>query len=115
MPSTSRTRFPEDPQPGSLLGRAVRARRLAVGISQEELAGRCQLDRTFVSEVDRGLRNPSLSSLLRIAVGLGLPLATLIADVETALASDNAWYADAVRQRAFEDETPRRSPSPDAQ
>lgn len=113
MPSTSRTRFPHDPQPGALLGRAVRARRVAVGISQEELAGRCGLDRTFVSEVDRGLRNPSLSSLLRIAVGLGLPLATLIADVEAALAAENAWFADAARQNAFEDTSHLRSSQTD--
>jgi transcriptional regulator with XRE-family HTH domain len=43
---------------------------MELGISQMELASRIDLHFTFVSEVERGMRNLSLSSLLRLAQGL---------------------------------------------
>lgn len=52
------------------LGDRARARRMELGISQMELASRIDLHFTFVSEVERGMRNLSLSSLLRLAQGL---------------------------------------------
>ena len=52
-------------------GKAVRARRLALGISQEELAFRAGIHRTYVGDVERGVRNISLSNIHRLAVGLG--------------------------------------------
>jgi transcriptional regulator with XRE-family HTH domain len=60
------------------LGRRVRARRAELGISQMALADRIGLHFTFVSEVERGERNISLSSLLRLAGGLEADPGTLV-------------------------------------
>ncbi len=51
-------------------GSVVRSRRLAIGLSQEELAHRCGLDRTYVGGVERDERNLSLLNLLAIARAL---------------------------------------------
>lgn len=52
------------------LGRAIRKQREALGLSQEKLADRCGFDRTYISMLERGKRNPSLLNLLRLADGL---------------------------------------------
>ena len=52
------------------LGKAIRARRLELKLSQEELAERCGFDRTYISMLERGKRNPSLLNLLRLVKGL---------------------------------------------
>jgi transcriptional regulator with XRE-family HTH domain len=64
-------------------GEAVRAAREELGISQEELASRCGLHRTYLAGVERGARNPSLKSIGKIAIGLGLPVSTLFRRMET--------------------------------
>ncbi|HMP77475.1 MAG TPA: response regulator [Kiritimatiellia bacterium] len=58
-------------------GELVRTRRGLRGISQEELAGRAGLHRTYLSDIERGARNPSLESIDKIAKALGVPLAML--------------------------------------
>jgi transcriptional regulator with XRE-family HTH domain len=61
-------------QPRSLehaaLGDAVRQRRLEAGLSQEELAEKAATDLTQVGGIERGLRNPSYTTLLRLATAL---------------------------------------------
>lgn len=54
-----------------LANNLVRLRK-AQGLSQEELAHRSGVDRTFVSGVERCVRNPSLTTIGRIASGLGV-------------------------------------------
>jgi transcriptional regulator with XRE-family HTH domain len=62
------------------LGKAIRARRETIeGLSQEGLAERAGLNRTYVSEAERGLRNVSYRNLNKLADALELPLAELIA------------------------------------
>ncbi len=58
-------------------GGLVRTQRGLRGISQEELAGRAGLHRTYLSDIERGARNPSLESINKIAKALGVPLAML--------------------------------------
>lgn len=58
----------EDPR--VVLGRLVHRHRLALGISQEEFADRTELDRTYVSGIERGVRNPTLLVLWRLAQAL---------------------------------------------
>lgn len=58
-------------------GNAVRNARTAVGLTQEELADRSGLDRSYIGGVERGERNPTLSVIEKIAVGLGVSLAEL--------------------------------------
>ena len=52
------------------LAEAIRARREMLGLSQEKLADRCRFDRTYISMLERGKRNPSFLNLLRLAEGL---------------------------------------------
>lgn len=51
-------------------GDNVRARRERQDLSQEQLAERADLDRTYISGVERGVRNLSLNSVVRIAKAL---------------------------------------------
>ncbi|MGH9459787.1 MAG: helix-turn-helix transcriptional regulator [Vicinamibacteria bacterium] len=53
-------------------GQAVRERRNSLGLSQEELADRAGLHRTYVGSIERGERNPSLLNIARIAHALKL-------------------------------------------
>jgi transcriptional regulator with XRE-family HTH domain len=74
------------PQPLSdatrLLGERVRARRAALGLSQEALADRCGVHWTFLGQVERGQRNLSLHNLLKLADGLGVDPADLLKGLE---------------------------------
>jgi transcriptional regulator with XRE-family HTH domain len=55
-----------------LLGQNVRLFRTRLGISQEELAFRSGLHRTYVSGVERGIRNPTVMIIARLAKALGV-------------------------------------------
>lgn len=59
-------------------GRAVKARRTSLSLSQEQLADRCGFDRTYISMLERGVRSPSLLNLLKLAKGLDMPLSKLV-------------------------------------
>nr|WP_288497738.1 helix-turn-helix transcriptional regulator [uncultured Pseudomonas sp.] len=60
-------------------GRAVRRHRELLRLSQEELANRASIDRTYISGVERGVRNPSLIVMQRIATALGSDLDVIFA------------------------------------
>jgi transcriptional regulator with XRE-family HTH domain len=64
------------------LGYLVRQRRTELGISQEELGLRANLDRTYISGVERGVRNPSLTALVSLADGLGISVSVLLTGLE---------------------------------
>ena len=51
-------------------GAAVRESRARLGISQEKLGFRTGLDRTYISAVERGARNPTVYVIWRVASGL---------------------------------------------
>ena len=53
-----------------LFGLRLRELRSKADISQEALADRCGLDRTYISGLERGVRNPSLTCIFRVANGL---------------------------------------------
>ncbi len=56
----------------------MRALRLARNLSQEELAFRAGLDRTYVSQIERGIGNPSVLILIKIADTLGVEVQELL-------------------------------------
>ncbi|MGC9525967.1 MAG: helix-turn-helix domain-containing protein [Limnospira sp.] len=64
------------------LGVLIRQYRMAVGISQEELGLRCNLDRTYISGLERGVRNPSLTALVALADGLDTTVSKLLETLE---------------------------------
>ena len=59
-------------------GRVLREARKAKGLSQEELAGEAEFDRTYPSLLERGLRTPTLTVIIQLAKVLGVRLPTLV-------------------------------------
>ncbi len=59
------------------LGSEIRRLRKRQNLSQEELAEKAKLDLTSVSEIESGLRNPSLKTIYKIALALKVNLSEL--------------------------------------
>lgn len=59
-------------------GKRLRALREAAGRSQADLAARAGLSRVFVNQLEAGTRDPSLSTLTRLAKALGVTLSALL-------------------------------------
>jgi transcriptional regulator with XRE-family HTH domain len=70
-----RTRSPAH----AVVGNAIREIRKRHGISQAALAEECSQDRTYISGIERGQRNPSLTNILKIAAALGSPASQILA------------------------------------
>lgn len=60
------------------LGQIIRKKREALGLTQIEVAEKAGLDRNYIGMVERGERNPSYLSLIKIASGLNLSVDQLI-------------------------------------
>lgn len=63
-------------------GKAVRRQRFELGISQEELADRAALHRTYISDVELGMRNVSLKSISKLARALNLSVPKLFSKAD---------------------------------
>lgn len=65
-------------------GKAIRRRRRELDFSQETLAEKSQLHRTYISSIERGERNPSLENIKRLADALDISVSALFAryDIE---------------------------------
>jgi len=72
MTSTLRQRF----------GQVVRVTREDRGWSQEQLAGRADLNRSYLGEIERGTVMPSIETAAKLAAALGVSLSSLIARFE---------------------------------
>ena len=59
----------------------LRRARKAAGVSQEELAERCELHRTEVSLLERGGREPRLGTLIKLATALGTTAEALVTGI----------------------------------
>ncbi|MFA6543817.1 MAG: helix-turn-helix transcriptional regulator [Limisphaerales bacterium] len=64
------------------LGLNVRQRREAKALTQEKLAEKAGLDPTYISGIERGLRNPGIRNVARLAKALGLSTAELLKGVD---------------------------------
>jgi transcriptional regulator with XRE-family HTH domain len=62
-------------------GKALRKRRHKLGVSQEEFADICELDRTYIGGIERGERNVALINIDKIAKALKISLLELFRDV----------------------------------
>lgn len=60
------------------LGTVVRACRQQLGITQEELAWRADMHRTYIADIERGARNVTLRSLANLAKALGVSVGNLL-------------------------------------
>ena len=63
-------------------GAAVRAQREARGLSQEDLGFEADLDRTYVSGVERGVRNPTVVTIFALAKALRVQPSRLVASAD---------------------------------
>jgi transcriptional regulator with XRE-family HTH domain len=60
------------------LGALIRAQRVTAGLSLRDLADRAQVSNAYLSQIERGLHEPSISVLRAIARALGMPLEALL-------------------------------------
>lgn len=66
------------------VGKNLKRLRLDAGLSQERLAFECELHRTYISGVERGVRNPTVVVLDTIAKSLNVPVWLLLQDPDHA-------------------------------
>ena len=64
-----------------MVGAKIRRLREDAGWTLEQLGDRCGMDLSYVSRVERGLKNVQMRTIVRIACGLGVSPATLVEDV----------------------------------
>ena len=65
-----------------IFGNVLREMRDDNHISQEKLAEYCDLDRTYISLLERGLRQPTITTIFKLAKALNISPSELIAKVE---------------------------------
>lgn len=70
------------------LGEAIRNRRVDMELTQEEIGRASDLHRTYITDVENGLRNLSLLTLMRLARALQCPLSLIMIDAENLDQSD---------------------------
>jgi transcriptional regulator with XRE-family HTH domain len=61
-------------------GKAIRRRRRELDLSQEELAERAELHRTYISNIERGELNPSLETMEKLVKALDITVSALFAN-----------------------------------
>ena len=61
-------------------GATVRAKRKAIGLSQEALADLAEIDRSHMGKIERGERNVSLMNIIRIARAVGTEPSELLSE-----------------------------------
>ncbi|MBI5333518.1 MAG: helix-turn-helix transcriptional regulator [Burkholderiales bacterium] len=73
---------PVAPERYGCFGTVLRQRRDELRLSQEQLALRAEINRSFLGEIERGHAIPSLQTLAKLAAALELPLSALVARCE---------------------------------
>ncbi|WP_298676661.1 helix-turn-helix domain-containing protein [uncultured Megasphaera sp.] len=63
-------------------GQAIRKLRMEQGISQEKFAHLCNLHRTYISDIERGVRNISLENIDKMAIALNIKISDIFKEVE---------------------------------
>ena len=63
-------------------GQSLAKHRRAKELSQEALAEKADLDRTYLSDIERGVRNPGIRNVVLIAKALGIPASDLLKGVK---------------------------------
>jgi transcriptional regulator with XRE-family HTH domain len=66
-------------------GTVIRRRRQSAGLSQEALADRARLHRTYISLLERGQRLPSIAVVRQLATALDTTMVSLVAELEKKL------------------------------
>ena len=79
-------------------GKRIRELRVAKGLSQEDLAELCDLDRTYVNGIERGKRNVGLKNIGAIALALNVSLSTLFESIMLSEVSSESRVPPPVRR-----------------
>lgn len=93
----------------TLLGMAIKTQRTSLGISQEELAYRAGLHRTYVSDLERGVRNPSVDSIGKLARALEVSVSDFFEKASDGNGSDQIVEILFVRDNADDVELTNRA------
>lgn len=72
------------------VGERIRKTRKQEGLSIENFALRCDIHPSYVGHIERGMQNPTLSTLERISQGLGISMDDLFKDIDTPINVENA-------------------------
>lgn len=72
----------QHPDIGPIFGSILKRRRMLANVSQEELAFRAGVDRTFISRLERGIRQPTITTLIGLGEALGISGAELVSETE---------------------------------
>jgi transcriptional regulator with XRE-family HTH domain len=72
-------------QISTVFGQVLREQRISRDLSQEQLALAADVDRTFVSQMERGIRQPTITTLMKLAGALGIQPSTLVIRMEKLL------------------------------
>jgi len=78
----------------TVFGNSLRELRKGLGLSQEELALRCGLDRTYISGLERGKRNPTLKVLSVVAQHLEVSPSDLLLSIKKQRSPDDRDHQD---------------------
>lgn len=68
-----------------IFGKVLRELRVANKLSQEKLAEYCDLDRTYISLLERGQRQPTITTIFKLAKALNIKPSALIEKIEDGL------------------------------
>ena len=64
-----------------IIGRRIRGFRKQKKLSQEALAEKCDLHPSYIGQLERGEKNPTVESVMKIAIGLGIPIEQLFSNI----------------------------------
>jgi transcriptional regulator with XRE-family HTH domain len=64
------------------VGQSLRTQRRALGLSQDDFADRIHMHRAYYSAIERGEKNITLSTLYRVAKGLGVSMSNLLKGID---------------------------------
>ena len=77
-------------EPIKAFGLVINRMRKELGLSQEALADEASLDRTFISQLETGTKQPSLTTIFRLAAALQVEASDLLRRVEASLGENKA-------------------------
>ena len=81
------------------IGKSLKSLRIAANKTQETLAFDAEVDPTYISQIERGVINPTVLNLAKVCFGLGISLADQFQGVNVALEPGNRTSRSIVRSR----------------
>lgn len=67
-----------------MLGNALQKARKETGLTQEALAARAGVDRSYISEIEREVKSPTVKMLMRLCQAMGISAGAIVCELEAA-------------------------------